>query len=411
MEEFSKGKLNMEIRKLQDLKPAEYNPRKELRPGDPEYENIKRSISTFGYSDPIIVNRDGTIIGGHQRYNVLRDLGYDEVSVVVVDLTKDKEKALNVALNKITGQWDDEKLAQILSDIDLSDIDVESTGFSKDEIDDLNITLDKEISAGDDDFDIDTEYDSIEEPTTKAGDIWILGDHRLICGDATSVSDIGRLMEGQKADLLLTDPPYNIDYTGKTKKKLKIQGDSMDADSFREFLRDAFTAAGTAMKAGAAFYIWHADTESYNFRGACMDVGWQIRQCLIWEKDVFTLGRQDYQWKHEPCLYGWSDGAGHSWYSDRRQTTVLHFDRPKKSEEHPTMKPITLFGYLVQNSSKKGDIVLDSFAGSGTTILACEQLGRAARCVELDPKYCDVIVKRWEQYTGLKAKLEEQDVR
>ena len=223
MEEFSKGKLNMEIRKLQDLKPAEYNPRKELRPGDPEYENIKRSISTFGYSDPIIVNRDGTIIGGHQRYNVLRDLGYDEVSVVVVDLTKDKEKALNVALNKITGQWDDEKLAQILSDIDLSDIDVESTGFSREEIDDLNITLDKEISSGDDDFDIDTEYDSIEEPVTKPGDIWILGDHRLICGDATSVSDIGRLMEGQKADLLLTDPPYNIDYTGKTKKKLKRQ--------------------------------------------------------------------------------------------------------------------------------------------------------------------------------------------
>lgn len=399
----------MEIRKLSDLRPAEYNPRKELRPGDPEYENIKRSISTFGYSDPIIVNKDGTIIGGHQRYNVLRDLGYTEVSVVVVDLSKDKEKALNVALNKITGQWDDQKLADLLSDIDLSDIDVETTGFTRDEIDDLNITLDKELSAGDDDFDLDTEYDQIEEPITNPGDIWILGDHRLICGDATSVSDIGRLMGGQKADLLLTDPPYNIDYTGKTKRKLKIQGDAMDGDSFREFLRDSFTAAQSVMKAGAAFYIWHADTESYNFRGACMDVGWQIRQCLIWEKDVFTLGRQDYQWQHEPCLYGWEDGSGHSFYADRKQTTILHFDRPKKSEEHPTMKPITLFGYLIQNSSKKGDVVLDSFAGSGTTVMACEQLGRCARCMELDPKYCDVIVKRWEQYTGLKARREASD--
>ena len=202
----------------------------------------------------------------------------------------------------------------------------------------------------------------------------------------------------------MTDPPYNIGYKGKTKKKLTIENDIQDSDSFRNFLVLAFSAAKEVMKAGAAFYIWHADTEGYNFRGACMDVGWQVRENLIWSKDVFTLGRQDYQWRHEPCLYGWNEGS-HAWYSDRKQSTILEFARPKRSEEHPTMKPIPLFDYQIRNSSKEGDIVFDSFGGSGTTIMACEQNGRKGYCMELDPKYVDVIIKRWETFTGKKAVL------
>jgi DNA modification methylase len=212
---------------------------------------------------------------------------------------------------------------------------------------------------------------------------------------------------GVPADLYITDPPYNIDYTGKTKAALKIQNDSKSSEEFRAFLDEAFMAAKSNMKSGAAFYIWHADSEGYNFRGACEDVGWKIRECLIWSKDVFTLGRQDYQWQHEPCLYGWNEGT-HAWYSDRKQTTILHFDRPKRSEEHPTMKPVPLFDYLIRNSSKAGDIILDTFGGSGTTIIACEQNGRNGYCMEIDPKYCDVIIDRWEKFTGKKAELIEE---
>lgn len=207
-------------------------------------------------------------------------------------------------------------------------------------------------------------------------------------------------------NLYITDPPYNIDYTGKTKDALKISNDKMDESSFRQFLSDSFSAADSVMKPGAAFYIWHADSEGYNFRGACEDIGWKVRECLIWSKDLFTLGRQDYQWQHEPCLYGWSEGS-HKWYSDRKQTTVLEFDRPKRSEMHPTMKPVPLFDYLIKNSSNKGDIVLDSFGGSGTTIIACEQNGRRGYLMEIDPKYCDVIIDRWESLTGQKAVRED----
>lgn len=213
---------------------------------------------------------------------------------------------------------------------------------------------------------------------------------------------------GGKADLYLTDPPYNINYTGKTKNALKIQNDNKTEGEFLNFLEDAFGAAKDNLKPGGCFYIWHADTEGLNFRMACKDVGWQVRECLIWSKDVFTLGRQDYQWQHEPCLYGWNEGSTHIWYSDRKQTTILKFNRPKRSEEHPTMKPISLFDYLIKNSTKSGDIVLDTFAGSGTSIMACEQNGRNCYSMELDPKYCDVIIDRWEAFTGKKAELMER---
>ena len=401
-----KTKLNMEERPLSDLHPAEYNPRVALAPEDEEYKRIKRSIETYGYVDPIIINSDGTIIGGHQRYNVLLDLGYDTAHVVIVDLDKNAEKALNVALNKISGEWDDEKLCDLLQDLDLSGYDFSLTGFTRSELDGLQLKLGVGEAVEDEDFDVDKAVEECEKPVTKRGDLWIMGGHRLLCGDARNVDDMARLMGGAKADLLLTDPPYNVDYVGKTKDALKIDNDRMSNADFRAFLLEAFTAARQSMKAGAAFYIWHADSNGYDFRGACMDAGWKVRQCLIWEKDILVLGRQDYQWQHEPCLYGWNEGAGHAWYSDRKQTTILRFDKPTRSKEHPTMKPVPLFGYLVQNSSKPGDIVLDPFSGSGTTVIAAEQLDRTAYVMELNERYCDVIVKRREEQTGEKAVLD-----
>lgn len=356
--------------------------------------------------DPIIINSDGTIIGGHQRYNVLLDLGYDTAHAVIVDLDKNAEKALNVALNKISGEWDDEKLCDLLQDLDLSGYDFSLTGFTRSELDGLQLKLDVGEAVEDEDFDVDKAVEECEKPVTKRGDLWIMGEHRLLCGDARNTDNMARLMGGAKADLLLIDPPYNVDYVGKTKDALKIENDRMSNANFRAFLLDAFTVARQAMKAGAAFYIWHSDFNGYNFRGACMDAGWKVRQCLIWEKDILVLGRQDYQWQHEPCLYGWNDGAGHAWYSDRKQTTILRFDKPTRSKEHPTMKPVPLFGYLIQNSSKPGDIVLDSFSGSGTTVIAAEQLDRTAYVMELNERYCDVIVKRWEEQTGEKAVLD-----
>lgn len=245
---------------------------------------------------------------------------------------------------------------------------------------------------------------------TVEGDVWVLGNHRLMCGDSTSIEALEKLTEGKLVDLWLTDPPYNVAYEGKTKDALTIKNDAMDNDQFRQFLRDAYVAADAVMKPGAVFYIWHADSEGYNFRGAAHDAGWKVRQCLIWKKSVMVMGRQDYQWKHEPCLYGWKDGAGHLWASDRKQTTILEFDKPSRNGEHPTMKPVELFAYQMLNNTKGADLVLDSFGGSGTTMIAAEKHGRHARLMELDPKYCDVIVKRWQDFTGQKAVLEGKDL-
>lgn len=387
------------IMQMQDLHPAEYNPRKRLRPGDAEYEKIKNSILKFGYVDPIICNEDGTIIGGHQRYFVLTDLGYTEVECVIVNLDKNDEKALNIALNKITGEWDDDALKNLFAELQLENYDMSYTGFSDDEINDIFAgILEEDIPV------VEDEPPEVRPETdVKLGDIYQLGEHRLMVGDSTKPEDVKALMGGEEADLLITDPPYNVDYTGKTKDALKIENDKMEDSAFRRFLIDAFTAADSVMKPGAVFYIWHADSEGYNFRGACFDIEWKVRQCLIWVKNCMVLGRQDYQWRHEPCLYGWKEGAGHNWYSDRCQTTVLEFDKPNRSDLHPTMKPVGLFDYQIKNSSKKGDNVLDLFGGSGTTIVACEQNGRCAFCMEYDPQYADVIIRRWETLTGKKA--------
>ncbi|MFX3618714.1 MAG: site-specific DNA-methyltransferase [Sporolactobacillus sp.] len=393
---------------ISSINPALYNPRLDLKPGDPEYEKLKRSIQEFGYVDPLIWNKQtGNLIGGHQRLKILESEGEKEVEVSVVDLDDQKEKALNIALNKISGEWDMPKLKDLLEELDDGEFDLELTGFDLQEVEDLMTQFsadDESPGAEEDDFDVDENIP--DDPVTKRGDIWKIGRHRLMCGDSINQNDVEQLMNGERADLLITDPPYNIDYEGKTKEKLKIQNDKQDSSSFRKFLADAFQSADEVMKNGAAFYIWHAGTEGFNFIGACQDVGWVIREVLIWVKNTLVMGRQDYQWQHEPCLYGWKDGASHFWNSDRKQTTVLEFDKPQRSNLHPTMKPVALFDYQIKNSTKKGNNVLDLFGGSGTTLIACEQNERNAFLMELDERYCDVIIKRWEEFTGEKAVLE-----
>ena len=314
--------------------------------------------------------------------------------VIADDLTEEQIKAYRLADNKVAelAEWDFDLLGAELDSI--IKIDMCDFGF------DFNLE-EEEKEVVEDDFEVELP----EEPRTKLGDIYQLGNHRLMCGDSTSITDVEKLMGGDLADMLLTDPPYNVDYEGKTKDKLKIENDKMDNDNFRQFLIDAFNNADMVMKAGAVFYIWHADSEGYNFRGACFDVGWKVRQCLIWNKNSMVMGRQDYHWKHEPCLYGWKDGAGHLWASDRKQTTVISFDRPTRNDLHPTMKPVPLFDYQIKNNTKGEDIVLDLFGGSGTTIMACEQNERRAYTMEFDPRYVDVIISRWEQFTGKKAVL------
>lgn len=396
--------MNIQILKIENLKPAEYNPRKDLTPEDEEYQKIKKSLTEFGYVAPIIVNTDMTVIGGHQRLKVLKELGYTEIECNIVDLDKNKEKALNIALNKITGEWDNGKLEELLAELKEADIDMDMTGFSFDEVDNIlkDVTGSKE-----DDFDLDEALNEIEEPVTKPGDIWILGKHRLLCGDSTSKENVNRLMNKQQADFILTDPPYNVDYEGKTEEALKIENDNMSETEFYNFLLDAFRNMFEAAKCGSSIYVFHADTEGLNFRNAFKSVGFKLAQCLVWVKNTFVLGRQDYQWRHEPILYGWKEGASHYFIDDRKQSTVLEFDKPMRNAEHPTMKPIDLLVYLIKNSSKENDLILDLFGGSGSTLIAAEQTKRICYTMELDPRYCDVIIKRWENLTGEKAILEK----
>ena len=305
----------------------------------------------------------------------------------------------------LNSDWDNELLTIELQELLGEEYDLELLGFDKDELDALlNV-----IEGTDGLTDEDAVPEVPDEPKTKPGDIYILGNHRLMCGDSTNIESVEALTEGL-VDILVTDPPYNVAYEGKTKDALTIKNDSMGDEQFRQFLRDAFVAADAVMKPGAVFYIWHADSEGYNFRGACHDAGWKVRQCLIWAKDTMVMGRQDYHWKHEPCLYGWKDGAAHLWATDRKQTTIIECKRPKRNDIHPTMKPVELMEYQILNNTKGMDIVLDLFGGSGSTLIACEKIGRKARLMELDPKYCDVIVKRWEDFTGKQAILEKQKV-
>ena len=390
----------IEIRSIDDITPYARNSRTH---SDEQVAQIAASIREFGWTTPILIDEEGSVICGHGRLLAARKLGQAEVEVIVARGWSDaKKRAYVIADNKLAlnAGWDMELLALELADLKEFDFDLGLTGFSDEEL--SKLLPDK--------TDGNTDQDEVPEvpadPITKPGDVWLMGKHRLLCGDSTSVDDMEKLTSGQLVDMWLTDPPYNVAYEGGTKDKLTIQNDNMGDEQFRAFLRDAYVTADTVMKPGAVFYIWHADSEGYNFRGAARDAGWQVRQCLIWKKSSQVMGRQDFHWKHEPCLYGWKDGAAHLWANDRKQTTVLEFDKPSRNGEHPTMKPVAIFEYQLQNNTKGGDIVLDSFAGSGTTVIAAEMNGRVAHLMELDPRYCDVIIKRWQDFSGKAATLE-----
>lgn len=442
------SKLIIETRKLEDLIPAEYNPRKALQPGEPEFEKIVRSIDEFGYVDPIIINSDNTIIGGHQRYEVLKYLGYTSVQCVVTDFDKTREKALNIALNKISGEWDNDKLAQLLIEIDNSTFDVGKTGFEEDELSDLFSNLEIATEAIDDNFDVDEAIENIKQPITKPGDIWQLGNHRLMCGDSTDINDVRALVDGNEIDLIITDPPYNVNYgdkaeylgneRGVTRQNNNIANDNMSADNFYKFMLDAYSCMFKVAREGGAIYVFHSECEGVTFRSAFSEAGFKQAQCLIWEKNSFVLGSQDYQWRHEPILYGWKEGAAHYFVNDRKQDTIIPDEipdfndmkkadiidwinnqlktsqeystivlenRPTKNDLHPTMKPVPLIGKLIKNSSKPKWNIADFFGGSGSTLIAAEELDRNSFIMEFEPINCDVIIQRWESLTGKKAVL------
>lgn len=385
----------IEKKNTADLLPADYNPRKDLKPGDAEYEKLKRSIEQFGYVEPVIWNKTtGRVVGGHQRLKVLMDMGMTEVDCVVVAMDEEKEKALNIALNKISGDWDKDKLALLIADLQGADFDVSLTGFEPAEIDALFKDTLKD-GVKDDDFDVGAE---LAQPTmTKPGDVWTLGRHRLICGDSTKAETYDLLMGGTKANLVITDPPYNVNYEGSAGK---IKNDNMADEAFYNFLLDAYTQMHSAMADDASIYVFHADTEGLNFRRAFADAGFYLSGCCIWKKQSLVLGRSPYQWQHEPCLYGWKKNGKHQWYTGRKETTIWEFDKPKKNGDHPTMKPIPLLAYPIMNSSMSNSVVLDPFGGSGSTLIACEQTDRICYTIELDEKFCDVIVKRYIEQVG-----------
>ena len=366
-----------------------------MKPGDPEYEKLKRSIEQFGYVEPVIWNeKTGRVVGGHQRLKVLTDMGITEVDVVVVDMDTEKEKALNIALNKISGEWDTEKLALVIADLQGTDFDVSLTGFDPEELEDL-FRDDVKGGVKEDDFDVEAE---LKKPTfSKAGDLWMLGEHRLFCGDSTKPETFDLLMNGKKANLVVTDPPYNVDYKGSAGK---IKNDSMAEDQFEQFLLAAYQQMEAAMADDASIYVFHSDSHGLAFRKAFEEAGFYLSGCCIWKKQSLVLGRSPYQWQHEPVLFGWKKKGKHQWYTGRKESTIWEFDKPKKNKDHPTMKPIALVSYPIMNSTMTGCLVLDPFGGSGSTLIACEQTGRVCYTVELDEKFCDVIVRRYIEQVG-----------
>ena len=382
--------MKIEKMNISKLKPAEYNPRKDLKPGDAEYEKLKRSIEQFGYVEPVIWNKaTGRVVGGHQRLKVLVDSGLTEVDCVVIELSEEKEKALNVALNKINGEWNTDKLAMLISDLQGSDFDVSLTGFEEDELADLfSKTAGKDVK--DDDFDLTA---ALEKASfVERGDVWIVGRHRLVCGDATSAEDAAILMDDKRANLIVTDPPYGVSF--KSASGLTIQNDSMKNEEFYNFLLSSFKCMADNLEKGGVAYVFHADTEGLNFRKAFIDAGFHLAGVCIWAKNSLVLGRSDYQWQHEPVLYGFLKNGKHPWHADRKQTTIWNYDKPKRSANHPTSKPLDLLGYPICNSSQENSIVLDTFGGSGSTMMACEQTNRICYMMELDEKYASVILRR-----------------
>ena len=374
--------------------------------GRKNLDAIKASLRKFGQQKPIVVDAKGIVIAGNGTLAAAQELGWTEIEIVRTQLEGVEATMFAIADNRTAelAEWED-SLADVLKALAKADVDLAELGFDENDLAKISSDL-----VGNPEIDAEPQVDKADELRVKwgvqTGQLWRLGDHRLLCGDSTKPEQIEKLMDGDKADLWITDPPYNVAIQGgnhgdpNRTNGLKIENDSMDDASFREFLLSSYKSADGSMKDGAVFYIWHADSEGFNFRGAAKDIGWKVRQCLVWLKSSLVMGRQDYHWKHEPCLYGWTEGAAHYWGSDRKQTTVLEFDRPRRNGEHPTMKPVELFSYQIQNSSKTGDVILDSFGGSGTTLIACEQLKRKARIMELDAKYVAVILQRWSDATG-----------
>jgi DNA modification methylase len=394
--------MQIELRSVASLRPYAGNP----RVNDDAVEAVARSLREFGFRQPIVVDADGVIVVGHTRFKAAQKLGLTEVPVHVAhELTTAQAQAYRIADNQTAtiATWDDDKLVAELLALRDQAYDLNLTGFDDDMLAQLLGDGEESELTGDPDDIPETPTETITQP----GDLWKLGAHRLICGDASSPDTFHRLLGPENIDLLLTDPPYNVGYVGKTSDALDIANDDMPDDDYLAFLTATLGPSATALKPGASFYIWHADTFGHIVRQACADVGLPLRQVLIWVKSCFALGRQDYHWQHEPCLYGWKPGQGHTWFGGRAQSTTLTFDKPARNGEHPTMKPVALFQQLLENSCPKGGLVLDPFGGSGTTLIAAQVTGRVAHLVELDPGYCDVIVSRWESLTGLTATKEE----
>ena len=427
-----------QLRPVASLKPYEKNARTHSAE---QVEQLTRSITEFGFTNPLLIDEQDRIIAGHGRLQAALALRMTEVPVIILTgLSEAQRRALILADNKIAlnSGWDLKLLSEELADLKLEGFDLTLTGFSLEEIDAMTpVVVDEK--------DPDDAPDLPAEPKTKPGDVYVLGPHRLVCGDSTSMENIDRLMQGALADVCWTDPPYNVAYETKAGK---IANDDLDDGEFRDFLSGAYGCAFAAMKPGAAIYVAHADTEGLNFRATFRAAGFKLSGCLIWRKDSLVLGRSDYQWQHEPILYGWKPGSRHRWYGGRKLTTMIDLDqermpfkrrddgryeirfgdtvmvidgtatveelvpsvinepKPKRSDGHPTMKPVALIERMLRNSARPGDIVLDLFGGSGSTLMAAERLGMCARLSELDPGYCDVIVARWEAYTGRKAVLE-----
>jgi DNA modification methylase len=370
-----------------------------------QIEKIAGSIKEFGFLNPIIVDKDNVIIAGHGRYEGAKKLGLEKVPVLRAEhLTPAQVKAYRIADNRLAelSGWDEELLKVDLEELEAINFDMDILGFNEKE---LNEILD-DFNIGETDYEKADEVPEVEEDkkiVIKQGDLIELGQefqHRILCGDSTKEEDVEKVLAGKVIDLIVTDPPYNVAYEGGTKDKLTIANDNMDNEQFYNFLKKTFTIMHKHLKNGGVFYIWHADIEGENFRRACREALGDVRQCLIWVKNRIIIGRRDYHWKHESCLYGWKAGAAHYWGSDRKQSSVLEFDRPTRNDIHPTMKPVALFEYLIKNSSKKGELVFDAFLGSGTTIIACENTKRYAVGVEYDPRYAQAIVQRYVDYTN-----------
>ena len=358
---------------------------------------LRSSLREFGFINPVIIDRDYGVIAGHGRILAAKEEGITEVPCVFADhLTEAQKKAYIIADNRMAmdAGWDEELLRVEIEALQAADFDPLLTGFDEKELADL--FGEEEEAIKDDDFDLST---ALEQASfVERGDIWAVGRHRLMCGDATSAEDVAALMAGKKANLIVTDPPYGVSF--KSASGLTIQNDSIKDEEFYSFLLSAFKNMADSLEKGGAAYVFHADTEGLNFRRAFVDAGFHLAGVCIWVKNSLVLGRSDYQWQHEPVLYGFLKNGKHPWYSDRKQTTIWNFDKPKRNENHPTSKPLDLLGYPITNSSQENSIVIDTFGGSGSTMMACEQTGRECRMMELDPKYASVILRRYVEDFG-----------